>query len=814
MTHRFIILTFIFYSFSSFYSYGQLRQIVISGTVVEDDSKTSLPYATVSAFDAEGVLVNGGITDENGVFKLKLTPNSYTLKFEYIGFESLTTELKVYNNSNNIGAIELVSSVESLEGVDLVGQSAEVEIRLDKRVYNVGKNNLIRGGTVSDVLENVPSVSVDIDGNIELRGNNNVRILVDGKPSGLIGLGGIEALTRLPAESIEKVEVITSPSARYQAEGTTGIINIILVKRFLKGLNGVFNLSAGKNESYNGSANLNYRKGKFNFFTNSGYSDRTNKGRALQDNVYTTPLESVERYVEERFFNRRRQGFNLNLGVDFKMTRKSSLTISYFTNERDGGDQTINEQSQYKSDGILLTNRYENENDEEDSNQINIDFEHKFNEKGHKLTATLQTENNEEIEFSDIESFFENGLRSDASEINTTLEDQERSLVQVDYVYPINKDTQFEAGYRGTNNERVIDYEVKIFDQNNISTIDTNLSNTLDFEQEVHALYTQYGKKFNSFSFLLGFRFENTGILVEQLDSDTPINNKNYNDFFPTLNLGLEINPTTSVTLGYNRRISRPNAWTLNPFQSRSSKTSYFQGNPELNPSYSNGVDIGYIKQFKKVTLNSSVYYRKTIDAVNRVALVTDETVFVNGIETPVIRRLPINLGTNEQFGVEFNTSLRLINGMRTYASVNFFRTIEKGSYLGKSFDFDNTSWSGNFSNSYRLPLAIQSQLSMRYRGPNESAFGKSKGFLYTDFALSKEILNNNATINLRFSDLLNSAKYDYQTTTPVAVTDGIYQRREPTYTLTFTYRFRQDKNRERRSRGSYGEESFGDFGF
>ena len=814
MTHRFIILTFIFYSFSSFYSYGQLRQIVISGTVVEDDSKTSLPYATVSAFDAEGVLVNGGITDENGVFKLKLTPNSYTLKFEYIGFESLTTELKVYNNSNNIGAIELVSSVESLEGVDLVGQSAEVEIRLDKRVYNVGKNNLIRGGTVSDVLENVPSVSVDIDGNIELRGNNNVRILVDGKPSGLIGLGGIEALTRLPAESIEKVEVITSPSARYQAEGTTGIINIILVKRFLKGLNGVFNLSAGKNESYNGSANLNYRKGKFNFFTNSGYSDRTNKGRALQDNVYTTPLESVERYVEERFFNRRRQGFNLNLGVDFKMTRKSSLTISYFTNERDGGDQTINEQSQYKSDGILLTNRYENENDEEDSNQINIDFEHKFNEKGHKLTATLQTENNEEIEFSDIESFFENGLRSDASEINTTLEDQERSLVQVDYVYPINKDTQFEAGYRGTNNERVIDYEVKIFDQNNISTIDTNLSNTLDFEQEVHALYTQYGKKFNSFSLLLGFRFENTGILVEQLDSDTPINNKNYNDFFPTLNLGLEINPTTSVTLGYNRRISRPNAWTLNPFQSRSSKTSYFQGNPELNPSYSNGVDIGYIKQFKKVTLNSSVYYRKTIDAVNRVALVTDETVFVNGIETPVIRRLPINLGTNEQFGVEFNTSLRLINGMRTYASVNFFRTIEKGSYLGKSFDFDNTSWSGNFSNSYRLPLAIQSQLSMRYRGPNESAFGKSKGFLYTDFALSKEILNNNATINLRFSDLLNSAKYDYQTTTPVAVTDGIYQRREPTYTLTFTYRFRQDKNRERRSRGSYGEESFGDFGF
>ena len=811
MTHRLIILTFIFYCFS-FSSYGQSRQIVMSGKVVDADSKTSLPYATVSAFDAEGVLVNGGITDDNGDFKLKLAPNSYTLKFEYIGFENLTTDLKAYNNTINIGAIALVSSVESLEGVDLVGQSAEVEIRLDKRVYNVAKNNLIRGGTVSDVLENVPSVSVDIDGNIELRGNNNVRILIDGKPSGLIGLGGVEALTRLPAESIEKVEVITSPSARYQAEGTTGIINIILAKRFLKGLNGVFNLSAGKNETYNGSANLNYRKGKFNFFTNSGYSDRTNKGRALPDNVYTTPLESVERYVEERFFNRRRKGFNLNFGMDFQMTKKSSVTLSYFTNERDGDDQTINEQSQYKTDGVLLTNRFENENDKEDSNQLNIDFEHKFNEKGHQLTATFQTENNDETEISDIESFFENGMRSDDSEVNTTLENQERSLVQVDYVYPINKDTQFEAGYRGTDNKRVIDYEVKIFDENNTATIDTNLSNTLDFEQEVHALYTQYGKKFNAFSFLLGLRFENTSILVEQLDSDTPINNKTYNDFFPTLNLGWEINPTASVTLGYNRRISRPNAWTLNPFQSRSSKTSYFQGNPELDPSYSNGVDIGYIKQFKKVTLNSSVYYRKTTDAVSRVAIVTDETVFVNGIETPVIRRLPINLGTNEQFGVEFNTSLRLIKGMRTYASVNLYRRIEEGSYMGISYDYDNTSWSGNFSNSYRLPLAIQSQLSVRYRGPNESSFGKSKGFLYTDLALSKEILNDNATINLRSSDLFNTAKYDYQTTTPVAVTEGLYQRREPTYTLTFTYRFRQDKNRQRRERGSYGQESFGGF--
>ena len=213
------------------------------------------------------------------------------------------------------------------------------------------------------------------------------------------------------------------------------------------------------------------------------------------------------------------------------------------------------------------------------------------------------------------------------------------------------------------------------------------------------------------------------------------------------------------------------------------------------------------------MTLNSSVYFRKSTDAISRVAIVTDETVFVNDIETPVIRRLPINLGTEEQFGVEFNTSLRLIKGMRTNASVNFFRRIEKGNYQGISYDSNNTSWSGNLSNSYRLPFAIQSQFSVRYRGPNESSFGKSKGFLYTDLALSKDILNDNTTINFRFSDLFNTGKYDYQTITPVAVTDGIYQRREP-HIPQLLHTDLDKKKRQPGRRGSYGQGDLGNLNY
>jgi len=795
-------------------SFGQSRNISLNGVVVGGENNDVLPFATVSVTNNANQLIDGGITDENGIFQLSVPPNTYSISVEYIGFETLTINAKPYANSVDLGSLQLTYSIESLEGIDVIGESAEVEIRLDKRVYNVAKNNITKGGTVSDVLENVPSVSVDIDGEIELRGNTNVRILVDGKPSGLVGLGGVDALTRLPAESIEKVEVITSPSARYQAEGATGIINIILAKQFLKGLNGVFTASGGRNDSYVGTANINYRKGKVNFFTNSGYRDQTNNGNALQDNNYNSQVESIKRYVEERTFDRRREGYNVNLGIEYKASEKSTLTLSYLTTDRDGTDLTINQQSQIRiDDSVVRTVRNENEVDVEKNNQLSLDFEHKFNTKGHKITATLQTEESDETEISSIESFFEDGTTpADLSEVNTTIETQEQKLAQVDYILPINKNTQFEAGYRGTGRNQFTDFKIEIEDNAGLVSIDENLSNTLDYQQEVHAIYTQFGKKINSFSFLVGLRVENTSIYVEQLKSDSPLNDDNYTDPFPTVNLGWEISPKASVTLGYNRRISRPGSWSLNPFQSRSSKTSYFQGNPELNPSYSNGFDLGYLKQFKKVTLNTSIYYRKTTDAVNRVAIVTDETVLVNGIETPVIRRLPINLGTEDQYGVEFNTSLRLVKGMRTNASVNFYKSIEKGSYQGVRYDSDNASWSGNFSNSYRLPFSIQSQFSLRYRGPNDSAFGKSKGFLYTDLALSKDILNEDATLNFRFSDLFNTGKYDYQTTTSLAVTNGIYQRREPTYTLTFTYRFRQEKNRQRRGSNSYKQGGYGQF--
>ncbi|MGB1080758.1 MAG: TonB-dependent receptor, partial [Flavobacteriaceae bacterium] len=382
----FVIITFLGYS---------QNQYTITATIVDEVSKDKLPFATVTLYDLESqALIGGAVSDENGFVVVKSPRSAVQIQVDYVGYETLVLKKQNLSGKTALGTISLTPKENQLAGIDLVGRRSDVEIRLDKRVYNVGQNLNAKGTNVADVLDNIPSLSVDIDGNLELRGNTNVRILIDGKPSGLVGLNGIDALADLPAESIERVEVITAPSARYQAEGTSGIVNIILAKNTLKGLNGVFNISAGKYDSYGANASLNYKTGKFNFFTNSGYRDNTDIGGAYQNNRYQNNI-NYDQFVESRSFDRRRQGTNINLGVDFNPTEKTKFTLSYVRNNRDGDDQTINNQNHFlSSNPVTKSLRSEIEEDFDLNKQLSLSFTHKFNDRGHKLDVILQRERN------------------------------------------------------------------------------------------------------------------------------------------------------------------------------------------------------------------------------------------------------------------------------------------------------------------------------------------------------------------------------------------------------------------------------------
>jgi len=804
-----LLYYFIFVIITSF-GYSQNRY-TITATIVDEASKDKLPFATVTLKDLESqTIIGGAVSDENGHIVVESPRSATQIQVDYVGYETLVFKKQNLSRKTALGMISLTPKENQLAGIDLVGRRSDVEIRLDKRVYNVGQNLNAKGTNVADVLDNIPSLSVDIDGNLELRGNTNVRILINGKPSGLVGLNGIDALADLPAESIERVEVITAPSARYQAEGTSGIVNIILAKNTLKGLNGVFNISAGKYDSYGANASLNYKTGKFNFFTNSGYRDNTDIGGAYQNNRYENNT-SYDQFVESRSFDRRRQGTNINLGVDFNPTEKTKFTLSYVRNNRDGDNQTINNQNHFLSSSpVTKSLRSEIEEDFDLNRQLSLSITHKFNDRGHKLDVIIQRERNIEDEFADLKTqqLLPQNILGRLEE-NNTEEEQKQFLAQVDYVFPIDKNTQLEAGYRTTNEDQNTGFVVQLEDTNSNMIVDENLTNFLDFNQEVHALYTQFGKKWGGFSLLSGLRYEHTSLTVIQKTTNENTDSA-FGDFFPTLNLGIELSETANITIGYNRRISRPRSRSLNPFQSRSSETSFFQGNPFLKPSYSNGFDVGYLKQFKKFTLNGSVYFRRTEKPENRVSIESGDFASVNGELTPVIKRFPVNLGRKDQLGVEANSFIRWSPKWRTNFSFNLFKSVEKGEYDNLNFDNENESWSGNFRNNLTLFGNLNTQINLWFQGPSQSAFGSRKAFGGVNLGISKDLFNENATLNINFSDVFNTQIYKWNTFTTNVATRGEYQRRKPVYRLTFTYRFRQEKERQRREGRDYG----GDDGF
>jgi len=822
----------IFFSNAQRPSSANIQKQSFLGTVVDKETRQPLEYATISLTNSRRPeIIQGGITDTQGNFNIDVFPGKYNLIVEYISFNKYTQEDLTIRGPVNIGVVELEILVNALNEVEVMGERTEVEIRLDKRIYNVGKDITVRGGSVADVLDNIPSVSVDVDGTVALRGNDNVRILINGKPSGLVGISGPQGLRQLPAESIEKVEVVTSPSARYDSEGTAGILNIILKKQELIGLNGNFSLNAGAPKNNRGSATLNWRTNKWNIFSTTTIGDNQTRGNSLNNNEYFNTGNTSTYLNEKRKNKRKRKSIFNNLGVEYYINEKSSLTLSGFYRTSDNSNNTINDLRELSVTGDITSyvQRVENENEKDDSFQYSIDYDNEIDDKGQKITARIQYEESAEDELGDIESSTKlPNLLLSLFEKVSTLEDQKRFLVQTDYVWPINENTQFELGYRGRFNTQTTDYEVGYLNQinsvlsNNETSpdyiIDTNLSNILTYKEYINAFYSQYGQKIDKFSYLLGLRVENSNIQIDQ-QTTSDYSQRKYTDVFPTVNLSYELNDMENFTLGYSRRIRRPRSRFINPFPSRSSVTNVFQGNPNINPSYSNTFDLGYLKRWSKFTFNGSVYFQKSTSVFTFITQDTGLTVIVSGdpedpssdvLEVPVLKVSPVNLAENNRIGSEFNLTYTPSRKVRLNGNFNLFNSETIGSYNGTSFDAENLSWFARINATIKLPFDIDWQTRMYYRGPRETSQSKSKGVFSMSGALNKDILNDKGTISFRASDIFNSSKRISETNTSGFYSYGEFQWRQPTYIFTFTYRVKQKKNERGRgqmNQGAGGEE-------
>ncbi|PQJ73398.1 TonB-dependent receptor domain-containing protein [Polaribacter butkevichii] len=794
-----------------------LKGITITGKVVDANSNQPLEYATVVLKNTKTQKITGGITDDKGLFKVQTSKGTYQISVEFISFKTINFPVQEILANKKLGIIKLKEDASSLDEVVVIAEKSTVDIRLDKKIYNVGKDMTVKGGTASDVLDNVPSVDVDPEGVVSLRGSENVRILIDGKPSALVGLSGADALKQLPSDAIERVEVITSPSARYDSEGTAGILNIILRKGKASGFNGSVNVTVGDPKNYQTAVNLNLRTEKINVFTNLGYSDNGSPGVYDSDVTYLSngAIDSVR--IENRDNDRSRKGFNANFGLEYYLNKKSSITGTIFVRDSDGKNISYNNISSFDNANTNLYNstRIQDEGETDETLQFSLNYVNNFNENGHKLTLDWQhsaSKENESAIITDINP-----------ETNATNELSIDNLVQADYVLPIGKNAQFEAGYRGSFQDLTSDYLVIA------PNLDPayNPSNNLEFTQNVNAFYTQFGSKINKFSYLLGIRTEITNIDIKLLNTNENYNKK-YTDFFPTVNFGYELTENQSFTLGYSKRLRRPHSRYLNPFESRESEVIFSKGNVNLDPTYTNSFDLGYLNKFGKVTLNSSIYYQHSTNNIARVN--SQETRFVNGKETNVLVRQPINLASEERAGFEFTANYNASKKVRFSGSFNFYQFETEGEYtynvtdlntnavtpVTQNFDTKNNSWFTRFDAKITLPWDIQSQTRIFYRGPKDDAQSDVKGILSANLAFSKDILKDKATLVLNVSDLFNTRKYQVtgyapSRENPTNITDQTFQRRMRQVSLNFTYRFNQNKNQKERKSGGNREDEGGD---
>ncbi len=775
---------------------AHLKDFIITGKVLDKETKDPLEYATISFFNKKkNKIVAGGITNMNGTFSIPVPRGIYDVSVEYISFKTQTIQNKKIFSNQDLGSFFLEVDLESLDEVEIIAERTTVEIKLDKKVFNVGKDLTVSGGSVSDVLDNVPSVSVDGEGNVALRGNDNVRILINGKPSGLVGLNSTEALRQLPAESIEKVEVITSPSARYEAEGTAGILNIILRRSKLQGLNGSITANAGHPDAAGISGNINYRTGDVNFFSTTSYRYNERLGYWNNDVAYNDI--NTPDLNERRNWMNVRKGITTNTGVEWYINNSASLTTSVVYSNNKNDDLSINNLAQIdKNTGNITRNlRLTPEIGDRETIQYAVNFLKNFKKTDHKLTFDFQYEDTQDARTSMINF---DGIDT---EMVGDFEDQTQILLQTDYVLPVGKMGRFEIGYRGDYRNNTTDFRVDTLNVNtNTFEINRNLTNIFNFKQYITAAYIQFGSKINKFSYLLGLRMENTKTTIDQ-PTTGDLKRKNLIGLFPTANINYEISEDESFSLGYNRRLRRPRGRMLNPFPSRSSITNVLQGNPDLDPTYTDRFELGYLNRFSKFTLSSAIYYAHSDNVMTFISRRTGETVLINGEEFPVIERGPVNIATDKRYGFELNLNYSPSRKWRINTDFNMYKFERDGNFEGINIVADNLTWNARLTNKLVLPYKIDWQTTMNYRAPSQDSQNDRKDRFTANLAFSKDLFKEKASIAFNIRDVFNSNIFRNNIT---AETFNAYQeiqfRGGRIYNVSFTYRFNQQKKRERRS--------------
>ncbi|MBD2755900.1 TonB-dependent receptor domain-containing protein [Spirosoma validum] len=771
--------------------------------VLADEQNKPIPFGNVALYQkSDSVLVTGAISDETGTFEIRSKSGLFFLKISVLGYqERRVATVRVADQPLDLGKLVLKASSKRLEEVVVKGERSQMELALDKKIFNVGKDLANAGGTASDILSNVPSVAVDAEGNVSLRGSNSVRILIDGKPSGLVSFKGGAGLQQLQGSAIERVEVITNPSARYEAEGMGGIINIVLKKEHKEGINGSFDVITGYPTNFGLAANVNYRRKNLNFFINYTNSFRNTPGRS---SLYQEVYRNDTTFLTQQNSNSSLKGINnsARAGLDYFFSPKSILTASYTWRLSKGkrfADITYRDYQFSVNNPRGITTRTQDETETEPNSEYALTYKRTFAREGHEFTADLRYLDNWESsdQYFTQQTYQPDGRTLTAPSIlqrSLNDETEKQFLVQADYVRPFSKNGKLEAGLRSSTRDMTNDFSVTQQGGDGSWVPLPGLVNDFLYQERINALYGMVGNKVRKFSYQAGLRAEKTDVTTT-LRRTNDVNPRHYSNLFPSVHATYDLPRQHALQLSYSRRIRRPTYNDLSPFSTFSDNRNFWSGNPNLNPEFTNAFELGHIKYFSKGSISSSAYYRHTDNKILSIRRVNEQ-----GFATT----RPENLASENSFGAEFAGSYSPYTWWKLDGSFNFFRAVTNGSNLDVNYQSDTYSWFTRMISRFSLPKSTDIQLRGNYEAPQQTPQGRRKSLATLDVSVSKDMLNNNATLTLNVLDVFNSRRYRSITEGPNFYTESNSQGRLRQINLTFSYRLRQAKKKVKE--GSEGE--------
>lgn len=774
----------------------------ITGQVMDSALKTSIEYATIILFgQRDSAQVTGASTDETGLFKLNsLRPGRYYMQISFLGYElKKIDEISISKDNLNpdMGQILLVQSTQRIDGIRVESERPAMEYKIDKRVINVEKYYTASGGTAVDVLQNTPSVTVDLDGNVQLRGSSNFTVLIDGRPS---ILDANDALEQIPAGSIDDIELITNPSAKYDPDGNSGIINIILKKNKFSGTSAIVNTRTGFDYNYGGDITINHKTKVYNAYLNVDYNKRSHPG-TREEKSWTISTDTTFYVNSSGSSDRDRDGVGFRGGIDFNVTSNDVVGIGFRYGERDMSGGSSNYHTEWNSIDIIETNSL-SINDEDRSGNfyaVDFDFLHKFAKKNHQLTGRVIFSRRDMDEVQISETFDSNDLITYGQK---TIESgpSDRWRVKLDYTLPINEKQKIEMGYQSRFG--IADENNAQYDYNPVGGLYEYLplySYTTKYQRDIHALYTMMNGESGKLGYQFGLRGEYTYRDIEINEGAQSFNIDRW-DYFPTVHFSWKFDENQQVMTNYARKIDRPRGWWLEPFETRTDPYNIRVGNPGLKPEYTDSYELGYQRSIGRNIVSADLYYRVTHNKTERIQTVYSENITLNTID---------NVGTDYSFGTELMVNTTPFKFWELNINGSLFHYRIEGVVDSAGFSNDDLNWSGRVNSTFKIGNNTRLQLSGRYAGKSVSSQGSRKGYMMTDLALKHDFISKILTATLQVRDLFGSGKHEN-------ISEGLnyyrfnrFEHKSPSVSLNLTYNFNNMKSKQDRNGEDLGEDDF-----